>query len=110
VAGFDRGAGSVSSPTYASLLRGGQASNSGPLTFRTDVATPNAWYLISVVIGDATVAHDQMRITNADTGQILLDGVNTVAGQFVERNFVVKATGNGIRLTFSDLEGIRTGW
>jgi hypothetical protein len=65
----------------------------------------DGWYLVSVKLGDAGFARDQMQVRNADTGQVLVASTSTAAGQFAERNFVVKAIAGALRLEFRDVGG-----
>ncbi len=105
------GAGGIERPavgsTFSDLIRDAHWG-SDPRTFRVDVQD-TGWYLVSVKMGDLSAARDQMRVRNVDTGQILLDNVDTVVGQVRELNFAVKAwpdNGAGrIQLEFSNQGG-----
>ncbi|MCU0982039.1 MAG: hypothetical protein MUF25_23040, partial [Pirellulaceae bacterium] len=119
VAASGTGYGWVGSGASGGVQRGAVASSfsdlirdahwgTAPRTFRVDV--PDAgWYLVSVKLGDAEAPRDQMRVTNVETGQILLSSVTTATGQVREANFVVQAspdgTGGRIQLEFSDQGG-----
>jgi hypothetical protein len=108
-AGFDRGSGSTS--PFASLLRDGQYGTTdaaGARTFQADVT--NGYYLVSVKMGDLSVTRDQMRVTNADTGQIVLNNLTTPAGQVLETSFVINVTDGTMDLTFSDQGGADPYW
>jgi hypothetical protein len=53
-------------------------------------------------MGDLTYTRDLMRVTNADTGQIVLDNLASPGGQVLEANFVINVTDRTMDLTFSD--------
>jgi fibronectin-binding autotransporter adhesin len=97
--GFDRGAPNA-------LLRDGHWAGAAytARTFKAEVLD-NGWYLVEVTMGDNSYGRDQMRVTNADTGQILMDGIATAAGQFVSRTVPVLVTDNTLDLTFSTTGG-----
>ncbi|MCL4202267.1 MAG: autotransporter-associated beta strand repeat-containing protein [Pirellulaceae bacterium] len=101
VNGFDRGTAGFTS-TFADLLRDGHWS-SAPRRFTAEVA--DGWYLVSVKTGDKSFRRDQFRVTHGDTGQILLDGVATPAGQIAEHTFVMLVRDGTLDLTFSNMGG-----
>ena len=69
----------------------------------------NGWYLVSVKMGDAAHAREQMRVKNADGGAILLDNLSTASGEFLEETFVVNVTDMSLDLEFSDTGGFSPG-
>jgi hypothetical protein len=99
--GFDRGAGPFSS-SFTDLLRDGHWHNASR-TFTADVA--NGWYLVSIKTGDKSFARDQLRVTHGDTGQLLIDGLASPAGQIVDRAFLMQVTDGTLDLTFANLGG-----
>jgi hypothetical protein len=105
--GFDRG--TIAGYTLSDLMRDGQyggSGASGARTFQADVT--NGYYLVSVKMGDSGFTRDQMRVTNNDTGQILLDNVTNTAGptNFANvKTFVINVTDGTMDLKFSDQGG-----
>ena len=93
--------GNVLATTFDDLLQDAHFLGS-PEVFRADVM--NGWHLVSIKIGD-TLFHDQIRVTNADNGQILLDGVGNTAGQFAAPTFAVQVVDGTLDLEISDLGG-----
>ncbi|MCL4207892.1 MAG: hypothetical protein KJ000_35855, partial [Pirellulaceae bacterium] len=110
VNGFDRGAAMVPGTTFTDLLRDGHWQ-SASRTFTADVA--NGWYLVSVKTGDASFARNRLQVVDANKGTVLVERVDSAAGQFAHPTFVVLverdqelAEGMGtLALTFSNLGG-----
>lgn len=73
-------------------------------TFRMDL--PNGTYSVLVVVGDQSVAHDTVTITDVETGDILAENVATAAGRFRNLLFEVEVTTGTLRLNFNGLGGI----
>jgi autotransporter-associated beta strand protein len=99
--GFDRGTAGFAS-SFTNLLRDGHW-HSSPRTFTAEVA--NGWYLVSVKTGDRSFARDQLRVTHGDTGQTLLDGVASPAGQIAEHTFLMLVRDGTLDLTFANMGG-----
>ncbi|MCL4201914.1 MAG: right-handed parallel beta-helix repeat-containing protein, partial [Pirellulaceae bacterium] len=99
--GFDRGTTGFTSE-YTALLRDGHW-NSAARTFRADVAV--GWYLVSIKSGDKSFARDQLKVTNPDTGQVLLEDASSPAGQIATHSFVMLVTDGTLDLTFEDAGG-----
>ncbi|MCL4207254.1 MAG: autotransporter-associated beta strand repeat-containing protein [Pirellulaceae bacterium] len=97
VTGFDRGGGLTSE--FGNLLRDGHWQ-SASRTFTAEVT--NGWYLVSIKTGDRSFARDHLRVTDADSGTILVEGLSTAAGQFATRTFLVEVTDGTMDLAFSD--------
>ncbi|WP_390881431.1 Calx-beta domain-containing protein [Thalassoroseus pseudoceratinae] len=98
---FDLGAGTTAN--FDDVFRDGHGGN-GPNTFRADVAT-NGWYLVSAKLGDGT-ALDDIQIRNGDTGQILIEEIDSLAGESVAVTFAVLVEDNTLDITFDDLGGL----
>ena len=98
---FDLGAGTTAN--FDDAFRDGHKGN-GPNTFRADVAT-NGWYLVSAKLGDGT-ALDDIQIRNGDTGQILIEEIDSLAGESVAVTFAVLVEDNTLDITFDDLGGL----
>lgn len=74
-------------------------------TFRTDI--PNGVWLLEYTIGDASYAHDNMKIV---ANGVTVNGINSGLNQFVTGEIrVVVSTGN-LQVEFSDNGGIDPCW
>ncbi|MCA9179235.1 MAG: hypothetical protein KDB14_32460 [Planctomycetales bacterium] len=102
--GFDRGAGS--SAALDDLVRDGNYA-SFDAVFTTDIA--DGWYLVSAKLGDDLHARDAMTITDLDSGRIMVDSVDSPAGQFRDVTFVLYIDDGTANLQFSTL-GVDPYW
>jgi hypothetical protein len=100
VNGLDRG--DTLTSEYEDLLRDGHW-HSFARTFTAEVV--NGWYLVSIKTGDKGFARDQLRVTNPDTGQVLVENASSPAGEIATHSFVMLVTDETLDLTFADMGG-----
>ncbi len=76
-------------------------------TFEVDV--PNGNYQVTVTFGDLRFAHDNQQVS-AENGQVVIENVDTGAGQFESRSFSVAVSDGALSLEFSDQGGSNPDW
>jgi len=103
VAGFDR------EPTgrsiYRDLLRDGYWPGTVPADkdFRIDLA--DGTYEVTVIMGDAGFARDDMSVAVIEGGTGGIGGISTAVGEFAHRTFTTSIQGGHMTLRISDTGG-----
>jgi hypothetical protein len=92
----DRGSGS-----YPENLTRDFIFDSADRTFIVDL--PNGKYIVTVLLGDMSYAHDLMNVYA--NSQLKLSGVNTSAGQIKWLDFFVSVDNSQLNITFNDTGG-----
>jgi hypothetical protein len=71
-------------------------------------AIPNGSYRLTITMGDAGHAHDEMRVQSE--GVVLAAGVTTAAGEFHVVQGVVEVNDGELKVVFSDNGGTNPHW
>ncbi|TXT34569.1 MAG: hypothetical protein FD138_1644, partial [Planctomycetota bacterium] len=77
-----------------------------------EVDVPEGWYLVSIKSGDKNASLNDLEVRNANTQRLLLNGLNSAAGEFVTGNFAIQVLPGQtkLRLQFSSGSGTSTRW